>query len=82
MSMFGRSPNAPTGAVNPERVEMAIQECGTILSASVYGELTFNFHRLDMVTDIFNRLVSQVAWTYSHFSDPHLLFQDMSHQVY
>ncbi|KAH9005995.1 Tim10/DDP family zinc finger-domain-containing protein [Lactarius hatsudake] len=42
MSMFGRSPNAPTGSVNPERVEMAIQE-------------------LDMVTDIFNRLVSQVA---------------------
>ncbi|KAH8992018.1 Tim10/DDP family zinc finger-domain-containing protein [Lactarius hengduanensis] len=39
MSMFGRSPNAPTGSVNPERVEMAIQE-------------------LDMVTDIFNRLVS------------------------
>lgn len=37
--MFGRSPNTPTGAVNPERVEMAIQE-------------------LDMVTDIFNRLVS------------------------
>ncbi|KAH9982236.1 Tim10/DDP family zinc finger-domain-containing protein [Lactifluus volemus] len=42
MSMFGRSSNAPSGAVNSERMEMAIQE-------------------LDMVTDIFNRLVSQVT---------------------
>ncbi|KAI0271534.1 Tim10/DDP family zinc finger-domain-containing protein [Gloeopeniophorella convolvens] len=39
MSMFGRGPSAPTGPVNSERMEMAIQE-------------------LDMVTDIFNRLVS------------------------
>ncbi|KAI0286784.1 Tim10/DDP family zinc finger-domain-containing protein [Russula aff. rugulosa BPL654] len=42
MSMFGRGSSAPSGAVNPERVEMAIQE-------------------LDMFTDIFNRLVSQVT---------------------
>ncbi len=27
MSMFGRGSSAPSGAVNPERVEMAIQEC-------------------------------------------------------
>lgn len=27
MSMFGRGSTAPSGAVNPERVEMAIQEC-------------------------------------------------------
>jgi hypothetical protein len=26
MSMFGRSSNAPSGAVNSERMEMAIQE--------------------------------------------------------
>ena len=26
MSMFGRGSSAPSGAVNPERVEMAIQE--------------------------------------------------------
>ena len=38
MSMFGRSPNAPTGAVNPERVEMAIQECGFIPSVSHFTE--------------------------------------------
>ncbi|KAI0042670.1 hypothetical protein FA95DRAFT_1564092 [Auriscalpium vulgare] len=39
MSMFGRGSAAPSGNVNPERIEMAIQE-------------------LDMVTDIFNRIVS------------------------
>jgi hypothetical protein len=27
MSMFGRGSSAPSGAVNPERMEMAIQEC-------------------------------------------------------
>ncbi|TFY72624.1 hypothetical protein EVG20_g366 [Dentipellis fragilis] len=39
MSMFGRGSSAPSGAVNNERIEMAVQE-------------------LDMVTDVFNRLVS------------------------
>ncbi|EPS99140.1 hypothetical protein FOMPIDRAFT_1031051 [Fomitopsis schrenkii] len=38
MSFLGRS-GAPSGSVNPERVEMAMQE-------------------LDMITDVFNRLVS------------------------
>jgi len=60
MSMFGRSPSAPAGAVNPERMEMAIQECGALLFHG-HGELTRKLARLDMVTDIFNRLVSQVA---------------------
>ncbi|TFY69054.1 hypothetical protein EVJ58_g639 [Rhodofomes roseus] len=38
MSFLGRS-GPPSGSVNPERVEMAMQE-------------------LDMITDVFNRLVS------------------------
>ncbi|KAH9947651.1 Tim10/DDP family zinc finger-domain-containing protein [Amylocystis lapponica] len=40
MSFLGRSGGSPaSGSVNPERVEMAMQE-------------------LDMITDVFNRLVS------------------------
>ena len=31
MSMFGRGTSAPSGAVNAERMEMAIQECVFIL---------------------------------------------------
>ncbi|KAJ3480261.1 hypothetical protein NLI96_g8470 [Meripilus lineatus] len=41
MSFLGRS-SQPTGAVNQERVEMAMQE-------------------LDMITDVFNKLVSCVS---------------------
>ena len=59
MSMFGRGPAAPSGAVNPERMEMAIQEC-VFISLHVVCHLSFRLVRLDMVTDIFNRLVSQV----------------------
>ncbi|CCM02192.1 uncharacterized protein FIBRA_04272 [Fibroporia radiculosa] len=39
MSFLGRSGSAPSSGVNPERVEVAVQE-------------------LDMITDVFNRLVS------------------------
>jgi hypothetical protein len=59
MSMFGRGSSAPSGAVNSERMEAAIQECAII------PFITFTASnppaRLDMVTDIFNRLVSQVV---------------------
>ncbi len=58
MSMFGRGSSAPSGAVNSERVEMAIQEC-VLIPFSTFTTLT-RLLRLDMVTDIFNRLVSQV----------------------
>ncbi|KAI0932481.1 protein transporter tim10, variant 3 [Taiwanofungus camphoratus] len=42
MSFLGRSGGASSSGVNPERVEMAMQE-------------------LDMITDVFNRLVSSVT---------------------
>jgi mitochondrial import inner membrane translocase subunit TIM10 len=58
MSMFGRGSGTPSGAVNPERVEMAMQECVLIPSRPVL--LLTQILRLDMVTDVFNRLVSQV----------------------
>jgi len=55
MSMFGRGPSPPSGAVNQERMEMAIQEWVLIPSQMTASDESF---RLDMVTDIFNRLVS------------------------
>ena len=58
MSMFGRSPTAPSGAVNPERMEMAIQE-SVFISLHIYSlPPLIRLLRLDMVTDIFNRIVS------------------------
>lgn len=58
--MFGRGSTAPSGAVNPERVEMAIQEYVPIPIPSQPVLPLTRLLRLDMFTDIFNRLVSQV----------------------
>ena len=81
MSVFGRGSNVPAGAVNSERMEMAIQEC-VIISltlSTAYVQPT----RLDMVTDIFNRLVSQVArFIHALYLLITYSFQDMPRQVY
>jgi hypothetical protein len=58
MSMFGRGSSAPSGAVNSERMEAAIQEYVPFFIMSTASDPPL---RLDMVTDIFNRLVSQVV---------------------
>ena len=59
MSMFGRGSSAPSGAVNSERMEAAIQEY--VLFSFTMSTASNPPLRLDMVTDIFNRLVSQVV---------------------
>jgi hypothetical protein len=40
MSMFGRGSSAPSGAVNSERMEMAIQECVVRFTLSDCSDLT------------------------------------------
>ncbi|KAI0307577.1 Tim10/DDP family zinc finger-domain-containing protein [Multifurca ochricompacta] len=43
MSMFGRNPSAPAGGVNPERMEMAIQEtCHAKCISTRYAEGDLN----------------------------------------
>lgn len=54
MSMFGRTPAAPSGGVNNERIEMAINEY--VLSLRRCRLLTLS--RIDMVSDVFNRIVA------------------------
>lgn len=58
MSFFGKGAT-PSGQVNPERMEMALQECVLELYV-IHGEADFT-RRLDMITDVFNKIVTCVV---------------------
>jgi hypothetical protein len=57
--MFGRTPTVPSGGVNHERIEMAINEY--VPCTRRCRLLTLS--RIDMVSDVFNRIVAYVQPT-------------------
>lgn len=59
MSFLGRGAQSPAGGINQERIEMAINECDTLLHSSC--PFTNRSSRIDMVSDVFNRIVSSVV---------------------
>ena len=81
----GGSQPAPTGSVNPERIELATAEYASLLSWIVGHAADGYNHRLDMITDVFNRLVS-LAYDCLRFflskGSQHTLIQDMLYQMY
>lgn len=57
MSLFGRGSTTNNAAINPQAVEMAITEYFIPLYSHHFHS---SFIRLEMVTDVFNRIVSLV----------------------
>lgn len=86
MSFLGRGSAPPTGGINPERIEIATAEYVLRFSTSRLV-LTFPSFRLDMITDVFNRLVSSAFLFSTHIkcnnlNIPTFSKQIMSHQMY
>jgi hypothetical protein len=59
MSFLGGRGAAPSGGVNADRMEMAVQESVQFMHSFPYILIDVP-SRLDMITDVFNRLVSSV----------------------
>lgn len=59
MSFLGRGSAPPPGGINPERIEIATAEYVRLQQhgASLFTDIR-TLLRLDMITDVFNRLVS------------------------
>jgi import inner membrane translocase subunit TIM10 len=57
MSFLGRGGNVPNGGINADKIDMAITEY--VLSFACCHSFSM-LHRLDTVTDFFNRMVSLV----------------------
>lgn len=62
MSFLGRGPAAPssTGPLSSERVDAAIQESVSSPALSASAD-TFFVYRVELITDVFNRIVSLVG---------------------